>query len=205
VLANPRNMRGIHQRNPTTVPLSLRKVNTRPSLSTRDAVSCVVAIQTRPMIGNLTSTTGPAACSRLRSERGSRKKSWLAKSMLSFMANPRETGRQFMRGRSAAQLAVNAQKRGNCGGITPAEAAPLHGTDGRAISSHVPPEIRCGSGSCRHVNASGHISTNVGNHLHLDSARHYVGLGSLAEVGSVEVHVRSPPESRPRTQRSATD
>src|SRR5262249_44747264 len=123
LLANTRNTRGIHQRSPASVPSSLRKVNTRPSLSTREAASCVVVIHTPPTIGKLAATTGPAACNRLRPAAGSRKKAWLAKSSSTFMTCPRATAPQSCVTRSATQLAVNTQKLGNCGGIAPAEAA----------------------------------------------------------------------------------
>src|SRR5262249_46223217 len=86
LLVNARNMPGIHQRIPATAPSSLRKVNTRLSFSTREAISCVVVIQTRPIIGSLTSTTGPAARNLSIAAAGSRKKSWLVKSMCSVTA-----------------------------------------------------------------------------------------------------------------------
>jgi hypothetical protein len=72
-------IRGIHQGSPTTAPLSLRDVNSWLSFSTREAISCVVVIQIRPIIGSLTSTTGPAARILLTPAIGSWKTSWLAK------------------------------------------------------------------------------------------------------------------------------
>src|SRR6516164_10157393 len=50
-----------------------------------EAISCVVVIQTRPKMGSLASTTGPAARSLSTAAAGSRKKSWLVKSTRNVM------------------------------------------------------------------------------------------------------------------------
>src|SRR6516225_7153286 len=95
-LVNTRNMLGIHQRSPAMAPSSFRKVNSWLSFRTREAISCVVVIQIRPIIGSLLSTTGPAARNLSSPATASRKKSWLVKSMLNFTARPAKA-RAFLR------------------------------------------------------------------------------------------------------------
>src|SRR6516225_4439280 len=90
LLASVRTIPGIHQRRPATLPSGLRKLKVALSLSTREAVSCVVAIQRRPMSGSLTSTTGPASRSRRSCGLGSRKKSSLVRSTSRIKPCPRD-------------------------------------------------------------------------------------------------------------------
>src|SRR5215469_5883711 len=86
LLVNARNIFDINKRIAATVQSTLRNVNTRLSLSTQEAISCVVVIQTRPIMGSVTSTTGPAARNFSIAAAGSRKKSWLVKSTRRVMA-----------------------------------------------------------------------------------------------------------------------
>ena len=57
--ASVRIIPGIHHRSPATAPPSWRSVKVALSLSTRDAISCVVVIHTLPTIGNRVATTAP--------------------------------------------------------------------------------------------------------------------------------------------------
>src|SRR5512134_455509 len=88
LLASDRRVGGIHHRSPAGPPPFLRSVNVWLSFRTRPAISCVVVIQTLPMIGNLIWTTGPDARSARRAAAGSRRYSWLVKSTRSVMAAP---------------------------------------------------------------------------------------------------------------------
>src|SRR5215212_6801974 len=85
--ASARMELGIHQRRPATLP-SLRIVNVLLSFRTRAARSLVVVIQVRPTIGKRTLTTGPAALSLVSPTAGSRRYSWLVKSMRSMTWAP---------------------------------------------------------------------------------------------------------------------
>ncbi len=72
LLASVRRMPGIHHCSPAIPPPSLRKVKLALSFSTRAAISCVVVIQTVPIIGNLTATSGANARNRAISAAGLR-------------------------------------------------------------------------------------------------------------------------------------
>src|SRR5262249_29960428 len=65
---------------PATPPTPVRIVNVSLSFKTRSAKSCVVVVQIFPIIGNCTSTTGPAERSFSISAAGLRKYAWLTKS-----------------------------------------------------------------------------------------------------------------------------
>src|SRR6516225_4135985 len=73
-------MRGIHHCNPATPPTPVRMVKVSLSFKTRSAKSCVVVVQIFPIIGNCTSTTGPAERSFSISAAGLRKYAWFTKS-----------------------------------------------------------------------------------------------------------------------------
>src|SRR6516225_2344097 len=90
LLASARIIPGIHQRRPATLPSGLRKLKVALSLSTRETISCVVAIHRRPTSGSLTSTTGPASRSRRNWGLGSRKKSSLVRSTSRIKPRPRD-------------------------------------------------------------------------------------------------------------------
>src|SRR6185437_14927653 len=83
-----RTIFGIHHRNPTTLPSSLRRVKVALSRNTWLARSCVVVVQIVPTSGKRTSTIGPAARSFSISPAGLRKYSWLVKSAWSVIADP---------------------------------------------------------------------------------------------------------------------